>query len=56
MSEKSEANARLRAAQKALNANTAREKAAGIHEETPEYLELNQAVNDAIPGTSWWKR
>lgn len=52
---KKTANAKLAAAQKALDANAAREKKAGIRDETPEYQRLNQAVNDAIPGTSWWK-
>jgi len=37
----------FRRAQADLYANTAREVAAGIQRETPEYLRLNQAVIDA---------
>jgi hypothetical protein len=39
--------AEFRRAQAALYENTAREAAAGIQHETPEFLRLNQAVIDA---------
>lgn len=46
-SEENELLADFRRAQADLYANTARESAAGITRETPEFLRLNQAVIDA---------
>jgi hypothetical protein len=46
--------AALRTADAALHANQRREEKAGIHEETPEYLRLNAAANDAAAKVSWW--
>jgi hypothetical protein len=45
--EENELLAAFRRAQADLYANAARESAAGIFHETPEYLRLNQAVIDA---------
>lgn len=45
----------LRAADKALNDNTDRERRAGIHDETPEYQRLNAAANDAAAHVSRWR-
>ena len=45
----------LRAADKALNDNTDRERRAGIHDETPEYLRLNAAANQAAAKVSRWR-
>ena len=45
-----------KAADKALNDNSAREKAAGIRDETPEYLELNAKANDAAAKLPTWRR
>lgn len=45
----------LRAADAALNANTDRERAAGIHHETPEYHRLNAAANEAASKVSRWR-
>lgn len=39
--------AAMKAADKALNDNSDREHAAGIRDETPEYLRLNGLANDA---------
>jgi len=52
------AAADLDAAQSALNANSARERKAGIRDETPEYERLNSAVNEAAsnPDLPWYKR
>jgi hypothetical protein len=44
----------LRAADTALHANTRRELRAGIREETPEYLRLNAAANEAAAKVSRW--
>ena len=44
----------LKAADKALHENGARERRAGIREETPEYLRLNETANDAAERVSWW--
>lgn len=44
----------LRAADKALNDNSDRERRAGIHDETPEYQRLNQAANQAASKVSRW--
>jgi hypothetical protein len=33
-----------------------REKAAGIRDESPEYLDLNTRVNDALAALPWWQR
>lgn len=46
-SEENELLAAFRRAQADLYDNAARESAAGIIHETPEFLRLNQAVNDA---------
>jgi hypothetical protein len=46
-SEENAALAAFRRAQADLYANAARDSAAGITHETPEYLHLNQAVIDA---------
>lgn len=45
--------ARLKTAREALHANSEREEAAGIREETPEYLRLNKAVLDAEQDVPW---
>ena len=52
--EEKAAIADLRAADGALHGNSAREKRAGIREETPEYLRLNEAANEAAAKVSWW--
>ena len=44
--------ANLRAADAALHANQRREKHAGIRDETPEYLRLNAAANEAAAKVS----
>lgn len=46
--------AALKAADAALHANQRREEKAGIREETPEYLRLNAAANEAAEKVSWW--
>lgn len=46
--------AALRAADAALHANQRREEAAGIREETPEYLRLNAVANQAAAKVSRW--
>lgn len=51
-----DANEASKAADAALHANQRAEQAAGITEETPEYLRLNDAANDAAKGASWWRR
>ncbi len=43
-------------ARRALDANSITEYAAGILDETPEFLELNQEVADAEAGVPWWRR
>lgn len=45
--------AAMKAADAALNANSDRERRAGIHDETPEYQRLNAAANDAAAKVSW---
>ena len=47
--------AELRAADAALHANSDRERKAGIREETPEYLRLNEAASVAAEKVSWWR-
>ncbi|MFP3986906.1 hypothetical protein U9R90_05265 [Streptomyces sp. E11-3] len=54
--ERRAANEASRAADAALHANQRREQAAGITEETPEYLELNKKANEAAAKASWWRR
>jgi len=48
--------ARYKAARKALNDNAERERAAGITQETDEYLRLNAAVVDAERDVPWIHR
>ncbi|MEU8642282.1 hypothetical protein AB0C91_10225 [Streptomyces sp. NPDC048674] len=50
------ANEESRKADAALHANQRREKAAGIREETPEYLRLNAVANEAAAKASWFRR
>lgn len=45
---------RMKEADAALNANSERERKAGIREETPEYLELNRKANEAAAKVSFW--
>ncbi|MFG2532733.1 hypothetical protein [Streptomyces sp. NPDC048516] len=52
---KRQAIADLRAADKALNDNSDRERRAGIREETPEYQRLNAAANAAAAKVSRWR-
>ena len=52
--EEKAAIADLRAADAALHANQRREEAAGIRDETPEYLRLNDAANKAASKVSRW--
>ncbi|MEW9521776.1 hypothetical protein [Streptomyces tubercidicus] len=52
---KRQAIADLRAADKALHENSDREYRAGIREETPEYLRLNAAANQAAAKVSRWR-
>ncbi|MFI1928327.1 hypothetical protein [Streptomyces sp. NPDC020377] len=47
--------AALRAADAKLHANQRREEKAGIREETPEYLRLNTAANEAAAKVSRWR-
>jgi len=47
---------RYAAARRALDLNSITEYAAGVLDETPEFLELNQEVADAEAGVSWWRR
>lgn len=51
----SDAVSNLRAADKALRDNSAKEKAAGIIHETPEYLALNAAASQAASNVSRWR-
>lgn len=46
--------AALRDADAALHANQRKEEKAGIREETPEYLRLNAAANEAAAKVSRW--
>ncbi|WP_029126522.1 hypothetical protein [Salinispora oceanensis] len=39
-----------------LDALADRERAAGIVDESPEYLDLNSRVNDALAVLPWWQR
>lgn len=41
---------------KALHDNQERDEAAGVNEETPEYLRLNKAANDAEANVPFWGR
>ncbi len=49
-------DARLHDAKQALDSYSDAQKAAGDHEETDEYLKLNQAVADAERDASPWAR
>jgi hypothetical protein len=51
--EEKAAIADMRAADKALNDNSDRERRAGVRDETPEYQRLNKAANDAAAKVSW---
>jgi hypothetical protein len=53
--EEKTAIANLLAADKELHANQRREEAAGITEETTEYLRLNKAANEAASKVSYWR-
>lgn len=53
--EEKQAIADLRAADKALNTSSDRERRAGIREETPEYQRLNAAANEAAAKVSRWR-
>lgn len=44
----------MKEADNALNANSDRERRAGIHDETPEYQQLNHAANNAAAKVSRW--
>ncbi|MEV4861470.1 hypothetical protein [Streptomyces ossamyceticus] len=52
--EEKAAIAEMKAADKALNANSDRERRAGIRHETPEYQRLNAAANEAAAKVSFW--
>ena len=52
--EEKTAIAEMKAADKALNANSDRERKAGIRHETPEYQRLNTAANQAAAKVSFW--
>jgi hypothetical protein len=54
--ERKAANQASKQADAALHANQRKEMAAGIREETPEYLRLNAAANEAAAKASWWRR
>jgi hypothetical protein len=51
-----EAVAKSRKADAALHANQRADEAAGIHEETPEYLRLNAAAVEAAAELPRWRR
>ncbi|MGY5127299.1 hypothetical protein [Streptomyces nigrescens] len=53
--EEKQAIADMKAADKALNDNSDRERKAGIRDETPEYQRLNRAANEAAAKVSWWR-
>ncbi|MDX3027508.1 hypothetical protein [Streptomyces scabiei] len=53
--EEKAAIAAMKAADKALNDNSAREFAAGIRDETPEYQRLNAAANKAAAKVGFWR-
>ncbi|MET8113775.1 hypothetical protein [Streptomyces prasinus] len=44
----------MRAADRRLNANSDRERRAGVRDETPEYQRLNTAANEAAAKVSFW--
>lgn len=46
--------AAMKAADRALNANSDRERKAGIRDETPEYRRLNGDANEAAAKVSFW--
>ena len=46
---------KLRDADAALHANSAKEKKAGIRDESPEYQRLNGAANKAASKVSRWR-
>ncbi len=46
--------AAMKAADAALNANSDRERRAGIRDETPEYQRLNAAANEAAAKVGFW--
>lgn len=50
------ANEASKKADAALHANQKKEEAAGIDWETPEYVRLNTAANEAAAKASWWRR
>lgn len=52
--EEKTAIAELKAADKALNDNGDRERAAGIDWETDEYQRLNGIANEKATNVSWW--
>jgi hypothetical protein len=52
--EEKAAIAEMKAADRALNANSDREFKAGIRHETPEYQRLNAAANEAAAKVSFW--
>lgn len=49
------ATADMKAADRALNENSDRERRAGIRDETPEYLRLNRAATEAAAKVSFWR-
>jgi hypothetical protein len=53
---KPEAVKKLKAAPQELQANSEREFAAGVVDETPEYHRLNRAVLDAERDVPWIRR
>ncbi|GCD45713.1 hypothetical protein [Streptomyces paromomycinus] len=55
-SDNTEAVSRHKAAKAALRENQRAEKAAGVHEETDTFRELNAEAADAARGVSWWRR
>lgn len=52
--EEKAAIADMKAADRALNDNSDRERRAGIRDETPEYQRLNAAANEAAAKVSFW--
>lgn len=52
--EEKAAVAEMKAADKALHDNSAREFKAGIRDETPEYQRLNAKANEAAAKVSFW--
>lgn len=52
--EQKAAVADMKAADKALNENSRREREAGIDYETPEYQRLNAAANEAAAQVPFW--